>query len=288
MNIFKTTFLMALLTVLFVYAGKALGGQQGMMMAFGIAILMNLFSYWFSHKIVLAMYKAKEVTEAEAPELHSIVRNLATRGGLPMPKVYIVPSPAPNAFATGRNPAHAVVAVTEGILKLLDRDELSGVIGHELSHIKNRDILIGTIAATFAGAISMLANMAQWAMIFGGGRHSSNDDERSGGGGFGAILMMLLAPLAAMLIQMAVSRSREYGADQGGARLCGNPLFLARALRKLEQGVQYVPMEAQPATAHMFIVNPLTGGGLISLFRTHPSTDDRVARLEALAAGRSI
>jgi len=259
-----------------------------MMMAFGIAILMNLFSYWFSHKIVLAMYKAKEVTEAEAPELHSIVRNLATRGGLPMPKVYIVPSPAPNAFATGRNPAHAVVAVTEGILKLLDRDELSGVIGHELSHIKNRDILIGTIAATFAGAISMLANMAQWAMIFGGGRHSSNDDERSGGGGFGAILMMLLAPLAAMLIQMAVSRSREYGADQGGARLCGNPLFLARALRKLEQGVQYVPMEAQPATAHMFIVNPLTGGGLISLFRTHPSTDDRVARLEALAAGRSI
>jgi heat shock protein HtpX len=283
MNALKTTFLMALLTVLFVFAGQALGGQQGMVMAFGLAIVMNLFSYWFSHKIVLAMYHAKEVTEAEAPELHSIVRNLATRGGLPMPKVYIIPGETPNAFATGRNPKHSVVAVTEGILRILNRDELSGVIGHELSHIQHRDILIGTIAATFAGAISMLAHMAQWAMIFGGGR-GSDDDRR--GNGLVMILMIILAPIAAMLIQMAVSRSREYGADAGGAKLCGNPLSLASALKKLEAGAKYMPMDASPATAHMFIVSPLTGRGFTTLFRTHPLTEDRVARLEALAYGR--
>jgi heat shock protein HtpX len=284
MNGLRTTFLMALLTVLFVYAGKALGGEQGMVMAFGLAIVMNVFSYWFSHKIVLAMYHAKEVTEAEAPELHAIVRNLATRGGLPMPKVCIIPGDTPNAFATGRNPKNSVVAVTEGIMRILNREELAGVIGHELSHIQNRDILIGTIAATFAGAISMLANMAQWAMIFGGGRHQ--DDDNRGGNPLVMMLMIFLAPLAAMLIQMAVSRSREYAADAGGAKLCGNPLSLASALKKLEAGAQYMPMEAKPATAHMFIVNPLTGKGMMSLFRTHPLTEDRVARLEAMAYGR--
>jgi len=273
---------MALLTVLFVFAGKALGGDQGMVMAFGFAVVMNLFSYWFSHKIVLAMYRAKEVTEAEAPELHSIVRNLSMRAGLPMPKVCIIPGDTPNAFATGRNPQHAVVAVTEGILRILNRDELAGVLGHELSHIKHRDILIGTIAATFAGAISMLANLAQWAMIFGGGR----DHDRDRGNPLAMILMMLLAPLAAMLIQMAVSRSREYAADAGGAQLCGNPLSLASALKKLEVGAHRMPMEARPATAHMFIVNPLSGRGFTSLFRTHPLTEDRVARLEAMAFGR--
>jgi heat shock protein HtpX len=244
---------------------------------------MNVFSYWFSHKIVLAMYHAREVTEAEAPELHSIVRNLATRASLPMPKIYIIPGDTPNAFATGRNAEHAVVAVTEGILKILNREELSGVLGHELSHIRHHDILIGTIVATFAGAIGMLAHMAQWAMIFGGGRGSS-DDRR--GNGLVMILMMILAPIAAMLIQMAISRSREYGADAGGAKLCGNPLSLASALQKLERGAEAIPMQAQPATAHMFIVNPLRGGGMMKLFRTHPPTEERIARLQAMASGR--
>ncbi len=279
----RTTFLMALLTVLFVFVGKALGGDQGMVLAFGLAVVMNLFSYWFSHKIVLAMYRAKEVSEADAPDLHAIVRNLATRATIPMPKIYVIPSEAPNAFATGRNPQHAVVAVTEGILNTLSREELSGVIGHELSHVRNRDILIGTIAATFAGAISMLAHMAQWAMIFGG-RGGSSDNRRDNG--LVMLLMIILAPLAATLIQLAVSRSREYAADTGGAKLCGNPLHLASALRKLEAGVHYRPMDAQPATAHMFIVNPLRGGGLINLFRTHPATGERIARLEAMAHGR--
>ncbi|MFH1263236.1 MAG: zinc metalloprotease HtpX [Pseudomonadota bacterium] len=283
MNMLKTTFLMALLTVLFVFAGQALGGQQGMVMAFGLAIVMNFFSYWFSDKIVLAMYHAQPVTEGEAPELHSIVRNLATRAGIPMPKVYILPVETPNAFATGRNPSHAAVAVTQGLLKIMNRDELTGVLGHELCHVLHRDILISTIAATFAGAISMLAHMAQWAMIFGGGR-GSNDDRR--GNPIGMLLMLILAPLAAMLIQMAVSRSREYAADAGGAKLCGNPLSLASALQKLEAGARYMPMEVKPATAHMFIVNPLTGGGFVNLFRTHPATEDRIARLEALAHGR--
>jgi heat shock protein HtpX len=284
MNALRTTFLMALLTVLFVLAGKALGGDRGMVMAFGLAVVMNLFSYWFSHKIVLAMYHAKEVTESEAPELHSIVRNLATRDGLPMPKVYIIPSDAPNAFATGRNPKHAVVAVTEGILRILNRDELSGVLGHELSHVLHRDILIGAIAATFAGAISLLANIAQFAMIFGGGR---GGDGNRRGNPLGMLLMIVLAPLAAMLIQLAVSRSREYGADEAGAKLCGNPLYLAGALRKLEAGAQRIPMQAHPATAHMFIVSPLTGRGFSALFRTHPLTEDRIARLEAMAHSRA-
>ena len=275
---------MALMTVLFVLVGRAIGGDQGMVLAFGLAIVMNFFSYWFSHKIVLAMYHAKEVTEAEASELHAIVRNLATRGNLPMPNVYIIPTETPNAFATGRNPQHAVVAVTEGILRILNRDELSGVIGHELSHVAHRDILIGAIAATFAGAISMLANMAQWAMIFGGGG-GRRDREEGPGGAIAAIAMIILAPIAAMLIQMAISRSREYQADASGAHICGNPLALASALRKLQAGSQRIPMDATPATAHMFIVNPLRGGGMQNLFSTHPPLEDRIARLEKMAYG---
>jgi heat shock protein HtpX len=284
MNAMRTTFLMALMTVLFVLVGRAIGGQSGMVLAFGVAVAMNFFSYWFSDKIVLAMYHAKPVTEAESPEIHSIVRSLVQRAQMPMPKVYIIPGDAPNAFATGRNADHAAVAVTEGILKILDRNELTGVLGHELSHVQNRDILFGPIAATFAGAISMLATMARWAMIFGGSR----DNDRDRGNPIAAILLMILAPLAAMLIQMAISRSREYGADAGGAKLCGNPLYLASALRKLERGAEMIPMEAQPSTAHMFIVNPLTGGGLMSLFRTHPPTEQRIARLEAMARGVSL
>jgi heat shock protein HtpX len=284
MNAMRTTFLMALMTVLFVLVGRAIGGQSGMVLAFGMAVAMNFFSYWFSDKIVLAMYHAKPVTEAESPEIHSIVRMLVTKAQMPMPKVYVIPGDSPNAFATGRNANHAAVAVTEGILKIMDRNELSGVLGHELSHVLHHDILISAIAATFAGAISMLATMARWAMIFGGGR----DNDRDRGNPLASILLMILAPLAAMLIQMAVSRSREYGADEGGAKLCGNPLYLASALKKLERGSQMIPMDAQPSTAHMFIVNPLTGGGLMNLFRTHPPTEERIARLEAMARGVSL
>lgn len=275
---------MALMTVLVVFAGQALGGDRGMVMAFGFAVLMNFGSYWFSDKIVLRMYGAKEVSEAEAPQLHSIVRGLVQRADMPMPKLYIIPGPTPNAFATGRNPSHAAVAVTQGIVQLLSREELTGVLGHELSHIRHRDILIGTIAATFAGAISMLAHMAQWAMIFGGGRRSEGD--RDGANPIAMLAMIILAPIAAMLIQMAISRSREYEADKGGAQLCGNPMYLARALQKLEQGAEMMPMDAKPATAHMFIVNPLRGGGFTKLFRTHPLTEDRVRRLEEMAGLR--
>ncbi len=277
---------MAALTVLFVLIGQALGGERGMILAFALAVGMNFFSYWFSDKIVLAMYGAKPVTEAEAPEVYSIVHALVQKAQMPMPKVYVIPTDTPNAFATGRNPHHAAVAVTQGILRILDRNELSGVLGHELSHVRNRDILIGSIAATFAGAISMLATMARWAMIFGGGRGS--DDRDRGGNPLAALLLMILAPLAAMLIQMAISRSREYGADSGGAKLCGNPLYLAEALRKLEAGAQAIPMDAKPSTAHMFIVNPLTGGGIMTLFRTHPPTEARIARLQAMARGVSF
>ncbi len=283
MNTTKTIALMAGLTVLLVFAGGALGGRQGMVMAFMIAVAMNMFSYWFSDKIVLRMYNAREVTEAEAPALYSITHNLALKMNMPMPKVYVIPSDAPNAFATGRNPNHAAVAATEGIMRLLTREELEGVMAHELGHVRNRDILIGTIAATIAGAISMIANMAQWAMIFGGGR---NDDEDSPGGAIGAIAMIIIAPIAAMIIQMAISRSREYEADATGARICGNPMWLASALRKLHVGAQRIPMNASPATAHMFIVNPLRGGGVMNLFSTHPPMEERVARLEAMVYGR--
>jgi heat shock protein HtpX len=281
MNTAKTAALMVGLTVLLVFAGGALGGQGGMIFAFVFALAMNAFSYWFSDKIVLKMYRAKEATEQEAPQLYDVVRDLAMRANMPMPKVYVIPDDAPNAFATGRNPNHAAVAATTGILRFLSREELTGVMAHELAHVRNRDILIGTIAATIAGAISLLAHMAQWAMIFGGGR--SDDDD--GGGIVGLIAMMIIAPIAAMLIQMAISRSREYQADATGARLCGNPMWLASALRKLEAASKRIPMNASPATAHMFIVNPLRGGGVAKLFTTHPPMDDRVARLESMAYG---
>ncbi|MGZ8461067.1 MAG: zinc metalloprotease HtpX [Candidatus Deferrimicrobiaceae bacterium] len=276
-NTLKTTLLLAVLTVLFVLVGSAIGGETGMMVAFGLAIVMNVGSYWFSDKIVLRMYHAREVTEAESPQLHGTVRRLAVAAGVPMPKVYILPEESPNAFATGRDPAHAAVAATEGILRILSPEELEGVLAHEMAHVRNRDILIGTVAATLAGAIMMLANMARFAAFFGGGR-----DDREGGGGLQLLVMAILAPLGAMLIQMAVSRSREYLADETGARFCGKPEALARALEKISGGSRQVPMQASPATAHMFIVSPLTGGGLMSLFSTHPPVEKRVERLMAM------
>jgi heat shock protein HtpX len=282
MNTLKTTFLMALLTVLLVTAGGAMGGEGGMMLAFLFALIMNGVSYWFSDKIVLRMYGAKEISTDKAPTLHRIIRDLTLRAQMPMPKLYLIPQETPNAFATGRDEKHAAVAVTDGILRILDEAELRGVLAHELSHIKNRDILIGTIAATMAGAISMLANMAHWGMIFGG----RSSDDREGGHPIVALLMMIVAPLAAMLVQMAISRSREFGADATGAMISGDPLSLANALRKLEQGAQRIPMEANPATAHMFIVNPLTGGGLMTLFSTHPPMEERIRRLESMASTR--
>ncbi len=279
MNTMKTTFLMALLMVLAVGIGYALGGQGGMVIAFVFALGMNFFSYWFSDKIVLKMYKAQEVTEAQQPRLYNMVRELSQRAQLPMPKVYIIPNDTPNAFATGRDPEHAAVAVTQGIMRILTEPELRGVLGHELAHIKHRDILIGTIAAVFAGAISMLAHMAQWAAIFGGGR---SDNDR-GGSPIAVIAMAIIAPIAAMMIQMAISRSREYLADAGGAKFHGNPNDLANALRKLHSAAQKIPMDASPATAHMFIVNPLFGrGGITSLFSTHPPMEERVKRLEQM------
>src|SRR5262245_62743544 len=285
MNTTKTITLMIGLTVLLVLIGGAFGGRQGMIFAFIFASATNLFSYWFSDKIVLRMYGAQEVSETDAPKLWSVTHDLALKMNMPMPKVYVIPSDSPNAFATGRNPNHAAVAATEGILRLLTREELSGVMAHEMGHVRNRDILIGTIAATIAGAISMLANMAQWAMIFGGGRR---DDREGAGGMIGGILMIILAPIAAALIQMAISRSREYEADATGARISGNPLALASALRKLQASTQRVPMDATPATAHMFIVNPLRGGNFVNLFSTHPPMEERIARLEAMVYGQPI
>jgi heat shock protein HtpX len=282
-NIFKTTILLSLLTVLLVIMGGAVGGKGGMMFAFFVAVAMNFGSYWFSDKIVLKMYAAKEVSEQDQPVFYGMVRRLVIQAGLPMPKVYIIPDDSPNAFATGRNPDHAAVAATEGILRILSTEELEGVMAHELAHVKNRDILISTIAATFAGAISMIGNMLQWGAMFGAGR---GDDEEGGGigGMVGSLAMAIIAPIAAMLIQMAISRSREYLADESGAGICGHPLALAGALRKLDNASHAIPMQdARPATAHMFIVNPLTGGGLMSLFSTHPPMEERVARLEALA-----
>lgn len=286
MNTLKTTFLMTLLTVLLVFVGQALGGRNGAMFALIFALVMNGVSYWFSDKIVLAMYRARQVTEAEAPVVYSIVADLAMRSQMPMPKVYTMDSPSPNAFATGRNPRHAAVAVTTGIMNILNREELTGVLAHELSHVRHRDILISTVAATAAGAISMLARTAQWGLMFGGFGGRSDDREGRGGGMIGALVMIILAPIAAMLIQMAISRSREFEADAGGAKLCGNPLWLAAALRKLHAGVQRIPMDANPATAHMFIVSPLTGGGVMSLFSTHPPMEERIARLEGMVYGR--
>jgi len=285
MNGFRTTILLAMLTALVVWIGQMVGGPNGAMMALLLAGAMNFISYWFSDKIVLKMYRAQEITANDDPELFGIVQELAGRGGLPMPKIYIIPEEAPNAFATGRNPEHAAVAVTQGIRRILNKRELAGVLGHELSHVKHRDILISSIAATLAGAISYLAQMAQWAAIFGGGR--SRDDEGGGGGVFGLLFMMIVAPIAAMLIQMAVSRSREYMADDGGAKLSGDPLALASALRKLQMGAQNIPLDVNPATqnatAHMFIVSPLSGSTFASLFSTHPAMEERIARLEAMA-----
>ena len=278
MNTAKTVFLMVLLTGLFIVIGYGLGGEQGMIVAFGLALVMNFFSYWFSDKIVLKMYRAQEVDEATSPTLYRIVHRLAQRAGMPMPKVYIIPQAQPNAFATGRNPQHAAVAATQGLLQIMDEEELEGVIAHELSHVGNRDILIGTIAATIAGAIMVLARMAQFAAIFGGGGRDNN----RGGNPIGLIFIAIFSSIAAMLIQMAISRSREYQADASAAKLSGNPRGLARALNTLRQSAQRVPMQASPATAHMFIINPFTAKGLTSLFSTHPPVEERIARLERL------
>jgi len=274
-NKFRTTILLAVMTALILWVGQILGGRQGMIIAFLLAAGMNFFSYWYSDKIVLKMYHAQEVDSAQAPELYEIVRSLSRNAGLPMPKLFVVPSEAPNAFATGRNPDHAVVAVTQGLLKIMDRDEISGVLAHELAHVKNHDILIGSIAATMAGAIMILASMARWTAIFGGAR----SDDEGGGGVIGLIAMSILAPLAAMIIQMAISRSREYLADSSGSRFAGNPEGLARALEKLGQYSKKLPMHANPSTAHMFTVNPLSGRSVMSLFSTHPPLEERIARL---------
>lgn len=281
MNAFKTTLLLGAMTILFVMGGAALGGEQGMIIAFIFAVGMNFFSYYYSDKMVLKMYKASEIHESEAPRLYATVRRLCERGNIPMPKVYMIPSDQPNAFATGRNPEHAAVAVTQGITRILSEDELAGVLAHELAHVKNRDILIGTIAATLAGAISMLANFAQFAMLFGG-----RSDDRGGANPLVAIAMMILAPIAAMLVQMAISRTREYQADRTGAELMGDPLPLANALRKMEQAAHRVPMrDVEPATAHMFIVSPLSGNDLASLFSTHPPMEKRIAALMEMGHG---
>ena len=285
MNRLKTTLLLSLLTVLMVTMGSAIGGKSGMVFAFIMALGMNFFSYWFSDKIVLKMYGAQEIKEHDHPSFYNMVSRLAQQAGLPMPKVYIIPDESPNAFATGRNPNHAAVAATEGILRILSPEELEGVMAHELAHVQNRDILVGTIAATFAGAISMIGNMLQWGAMLGAGR--SDDEDNGAGGLIGSLVMAIIAPIAAMLIQMAVSRSREYLADETGARICGRPLALANALRKLHTASHMIPMQqARPASAHMFIVNPLTGGSLLQLFSTHPPMEERIRRLEATASRR--
>ena len=280
MNRMKTVMLLATLTALLLLVGQALAGRGGFMIALMFAGVMNFAAYWWSDKIVLRMYGAQEIDEAQAPELFTLVRRLAQRAQIPMLRVYIIPQETPNAFATGRNPQHAAVAVTAGIMRALDREELAGVLGHELGHVQNRDTLIMTVAATLAGALSHLANMAMWGALLGGG--SSRDEE--GGHPMAGLLGVMIAPLAATLIQLAISRSREFSADERGAQLSGNPLALASALRKIETRSQQIPMTAgSPATAHLFIINPFSGGGLVRLFSTHPSTEERIARLQTLA-----
>jgi heat shock protein HtpX len=282
MNAMRTTVLLAGLTALLLIAGQALGGQSGMVIALVLAAAMNVGSYWFSDKIVLRLYRAREASAQDAPVLYQTVRELAQRAGMPIPRVYVIESDAPNAFATGRDPRHAAVAATTGLLRLMSREELAGVMAHELAHVQHRDTLIGAIAATIAGAIAMLANMAQWALIFGMGR--GNEDGDSGGGVLGGLLMMILAPIAASLIQMAVSRSREYAADARGAAIAGNPLWLASALRKLGAANGRTVMAAaehNPSTAHLFIVSPLRGRSVAELFSTHPPLEERIRRLEA-------
>lgn len=283
MNRTKTMLLMAALTSLVVFIGYALGGQTGLVLALLVAGAMNFASYWWSDKIVLRMYGAQEISERDAPELFRLVSDLTSRADMPMPKVYIIPEDTPNAFATGRNPQHAAVAVTEGLLRMLDRRELAGVLAHELAHVKNRDTLVMTVAASIGGALSMLANMAMWSSLFG----SSSDDDEEGSGLMGGLLGIIVAPIAASLIQMAISRSREFLADEAGAQMTGDPLALAGALRKIESWSQQLPMHSgNPAMAHLFIINPFGGmsaSGLLRLFSTHPSTEDRVSRLETLA-----
>ncbi|HON37681.1 MAG: zinc metalloprotease HtpX [Desulfomonilia bacterium] len=281
MNNLKTFLLMLVMTLILIGIGNILGGTQGMVIAFVLAAVMNFASYWFSDRIVLSMYRAKKIEEQDMPELYSTVRNLTQQASLPMPGLYLIDTPMPNAFATGRNPSHAAVAVTRGIVDLLDSRELSGVIAHELSHVKNRDILISTIAATFAGAVFILARMAQFAAIFGGGRGGRD----SRGGVFSLLIVAIVAPLAAMIVRMAISRSREYQADASGAHISGDPLSLAGALRKLESGIQRSRAEVNPSTAHLFIVNPLKGGSILALFSTHPPMEERIRRLEHMARG---
>ena len=284
MNTIKTTILMALMMILLVVLGGAIGGKGGAMMMFVVSLAMNFFSYWFSDSIVLKMYGARPLTESDAPELYRLVADLAARASLPMPKVCLIESQTPNAFATGRDPSHAAVAVTRGIVGVLSREELSGVLAHELSHIKHRDTLISTIAAAMGSAISMLAYMAQWSAIFG-----RSDDDEGAGGIVGTLLAVLVAPLAATLIQLAISRSREYDADKAGGEICGNPRYLARALEKISSAAQALPpmreAEARPATSNLFIINPLAGSrqAFMSLFSTHPPTAERIQRLEEQA-----
>jgi len=280
MNTFKTFFLMLALTLILIGIGNLLGGTQGMIIAFVLAAVMNFVSYWFSDKIVLSMYRAKKISESDMPELYSTVRTLTHAASIPMPGLYFIDTPMPNAFATGRSPKHAAVAVTKGIVDLLDARELSGVIAHELSHVRNRDVLISTVAATFAGAIFILARMAQFAAVFGGGRGRNNRV-----GIIGLLVVAIIAPIAAMVVQMAISRSREYEADVSGARISGDPLSLASALKKLQAGVQRSRAEVNPTTAHLFIVNPLSGRSLSALFSTHPPMEERIRRLEVMAYG---
>lgn len=277
-NVFKTGLLLAALTAMLVLLGGALGGRGGMMIGLAMALVMNVGSYWFSDKIVLRMYGAQGIDERAAPGLYAIVRRLTTRAAIPMPRVYMIPSDTPNAFATGRNPEHAAIAVTSGIMRILADDELEGVLAHELAHVKNRDILISTIAATLAGAITYIAHMVQWSAFLGGAR--GDDDE--GGSMAGSLFMAFLAPIAAMLVQMAVSRAREYEADATGARIAGRPDGLSRALGKLHMASEALPMHANPATAHLFIVNPLSGRAFATLFSTHPPIEHRIARLAAM------
>jgi heat shock protein HtpX len=275
-NTFKTAFLLTALTLLLMFLGRIFGGQNGMLLALVIAAVMNFASYFYSDKIALAMYRAKPVTREELPRAYQIVERLTQKIGIPMPKMYVIPTDSPNAFATGRNPEHASVAVTQGILGLLNDEELEGVLAHELGHVRNRDILISSIAATIAGAITYLAEIARWGMIFGG--YGGNREEREGGG-FGALLMLILAPIAAFLIQLAVSRSREYQADATGAHFTGNPYALASALAKLDAYSKRRPLPATPSTAHLFIIQPFLGMGLGSLFSTHPPIAKRIERL---------
>jgi heat shock protein HtpX len=275
-NTFKTAFLLTALTLLLMFVGRIFGGQNGMLIALVFAAVLNFVSYFFSDKIALAMYRAKPVTREELPRAYQIVERLTQKIGIPMPKIYVIPSDSPNAFATGRNPNHASVAVTQGILNLLNDEELEGVLAHELGHVRNRDILISSIAATIAGAITYLAEIARWGMIFGG---YDRDRDNRGGGGFAALLMLILAPIAAMLIQLAVSRSREYQADETGAHFTGNPYALASALAKLDAYSKRLPLQATPSTAHLFIIQPFLGMSLGSLFSTHPPTAKRIERL---------